>query len=255
MEQTISRIASSSSTTRIRSTGMANCLTKYANFFQWMQLYSQKQQLTLSTIPEYMMNLDVVYSKRRRMMHVTTVVSWLGMCLPTAWLHMGPWALTLGLLFTALLVYIGFRERYLFIWLAGWGCLLLSRGAMNSTALANHYAALALEKILFVLAITLLSASALYYTDSRRYLAWIGVLGSLDVCVAAAHAIWFPSSYPVLLCFQILYHSIALVAALRLALFAIGRMEFGPWLFGTLSAGFRCHRLIAREIVLDRQIL
>ncbi len=166
------------------------------------------------------------------MMHVTTVVSWLGMCLPTAWLHMGPWALTLGLLFTALLVYIGFRERYLFIWLAGWGCLLLSRGAMNSTALANHHAALALEKILFVLAITLLSASALYYTDSRRYLAWIGVLGSLDVCVAAAHAIWFPSSYPVLLCFQILYHSIALVAALRLALFAIGRMEFGPWLFG-----------------------
>ncbi len=135
-------------------------------------------------------------------MHVTTVVSWLGMCLPTAWLHMGPWALTLGLLFTALLVYIGFRERYLFIWLAGWGCLLLSRGAMNSTALANHHAALALEKILFVLAITLLSASALYYTDSRRYLPWIGVLGSLDVCVAAAHAIWFPSSYPVSVMFS-----------------------------------------------------
>jgi two-component system NtrC family sensor kinase len=165
------------------------------------------------------------------MTHVTNV-SWLGIPAVAALLPMGQWAMAFGALFAGLLVYIGFRERYLFLWLGGWICLLLSRGAMSATALAGNSAAPELGKILFVLAVMLLSASALYYTDARRFLVWIGILGSLELGVVAVQAIWFPSSFALLLCFQILYHAIALLAAVRLAVFAMGRMELGPLLFG-----------------------
>jgi two-component system NtrC family sensor kinase len=174
------------------------------------------------------------------MTHVTNV-SWLGILAMAALVPVGQWAAVLGVLFAGLLVYIGFRERYLFLWLGGWMFLLLSRGAMNGTAPGmGHHAAPGMDKVLFVLAIMLLSASALYYTEARRSLVWIGLLGSLDLCVVAAQATWFPSSFPLLLCFQILYHAIALIAAVRLARFAMGRMEAGPWLFGLALLLLRC---------------
>ena len=166
------------------------------------------------------------------MTHVTNV-SCLGTLAMAALLPMGQWAAALGTLFAGLLVYVGYRERYLILWLGGWASLLFSRGAMNANALGlNPHPGSALEKLLFIVAITLISASALDYTEARRSLVWIGILGSLDLAVVAVQALWFPSSFPLLLCFQLLYHGIALIAAVRLARFAMGRMEPGPWLFG-----------------------
>jgi len=103
---------------------------------------------------------------------------------------------------------------------------------MRATTLGGSLQAdLALTKFFFVLSLALFSASALYYTDSRRYLPWIGILGSLGWGVAVAQAFWFPSSLAAMLAYQLLCYAMALLAAARLVVFAVGRPEMGPWLF------------------------
>jgi len=159
-------------------------------------------------------------------------LDWFGNLAVAAALPIGQWALALGLLLAGLLVYYGVRERYQLIWLGGWLFFLLSRGAMQATTLGGSpQADLALAKFFFVLSLALFSASALYYTDSRRYLPWIGVLACLGWGVAVAQAFWFPSSLAAMLSYQLLCYAMALLAAARLALFAVGRPEMGPWLF------------------------
>lgn len=162
----------------------------------------------------------------------TVHLDWLGDLTVAAALPIGQWALALGLLLAGLLVYYGVRERYQIIWLGGWVFFLLSRGAMRATTLGGSpQADLALTKFFFVLCLGLFSASALYYTDARRSLPWIGILGSLGWGVAVAQAFWFPSSLAAMLTYQLLCYAMALLAAARLALFVIGRPEIGPWLF------------------------
>jgi two-component system NtrC family sensor kinase len=85
--------------------------------------------------------------------------------------------------------------------------------------------------VFFILAVALFAASALHYTDSRRYLPWVGALGTFGVAATVMQSLWLPSSVILALCFQISYHAIALVAAARLILFVGGRLELGPWLF------------------------
>ncbi len=137
----------------------------------------------------------------------------------------------LGLLFAGVLIYAGFRQRYLLLFLCGWGFFLISRNATNLTAGGMPGEALVLGQVCFVLAVTLFSISVLYYTDSRRYLPWFGILAPLALGAGLTHAIWLPSSIPAMRCFQILYYAILVLAALRLLVFAWGRHETGPWCF------------------------
>jgi two-component system NtrC family sensor kinase len=157
--------------------------------------------------------------------------SWLAILPDASSLPYGQWPSALGLFFVGLLIYLGFRERYLVIWLGGWALLLLSREALNATNGAGHQAVFAMANVSFVLAATLFSVSALYYTDSRRYLKWLGVLCALGLAAALAQAIWYPASFAVFLCFQLVYRAMVVLAAVRLVLFALGRREVGPWLF------------------------
>jgi two-component system NtrC family sensor kinase len=155
----------------------------------------------------------------------------LGILAVVSLIPIGQWEAALGLLFAGILIYRSFRERYLVIWLGGWVFFLLSRESRSTSALVDGQVALAVACVAFVVAITLFSASALLYTDSKRYLSWIGVLCSLSAGVAIIRAFWYPSSFSLFLCFQVLCHAIAILAVIRLALFAIGRPGSGPWFF------------------------
>jgi two-component system NtrC family sensor kinase len=57
------------------------------------------------------------------------------------------------------------------------------------------------------------------------------MLGSLGLGAAAAQAFWFPSSVPALLLYYLLCYAMALLAAARLVLSALGRPWVGPWFF------------------------
>jgi PAS domain S-box-containing protein len=159
-------------------------------------------------------------------------VSWVGILAVVAAVPIGQWEAALGLLFVGFLIFLSFRERYLVVWLGGWVFFLLSREVLSVPTLGGgSQVALVVACVAFIVATALFSVSALLYTDSRRYLPWVGVLCSLGVGIAVTRAILFPSSVSLFLCFQVLCHAIAFLAALRLALFAIGRPGAGSWLF------------------------
>jgi PAS domain S-box-containing protein len=189
-------------------------------------------RLTLRQKPEGDGNFDVVYTKSDTNMIHFANLSWLGTLTVAASLPTWQLPAALGLLFVGLLTYLGFRERYLIIWLGGWAFFLLSRAAVNSTILGGGAQAnTALANISFFLAVAFFAVSALDYTDSQRYLPWAGTLCLLGLAAAVTQAFWYPSSIALSVCYQIIYHSIAALAAVRLILFAIGRFEIGLWLF------------------------
>jgi two-component system NtrC family sensor kinase len=163
---------------------------------------------------------------------------------------LGHWGTALSLSFAALLTYLGFRERYIIFWLSGWIFFLLSRSAdsVRLLAIGNHFH-LALANIAFIIALGLFAASALYYTDSRRYLPWLGALGALGAGAALTQAVWFPSSVVLSLCFQAAYHAIAILAAVRLILFAGVRREVGPWLFAFTLLTLRSNSHFTNSVV------
>ncbi len=142
----------------------------------------------------------------------------------------GQWAGAFVLLFAGVLVCSGVWERYLLLWLGGWLFLAFSR--LNAAwPGAGIQATLALDHGCFILALTLFAVSVLYYTDSKRFMVWAGLLGSLGLGVAIIQALWFPLSLPAILLFQLLYRGIAVLAVARLVLYAWGRREMGPWIF------------------------
>jgi two-component system NtrC family sensor kinase len=143
----------------------------------------------------------------------------------------GQWGTGLGLFFAVLLTYLGLRERYLIIWLGGWMFFLLSRAAGDLSQGGASLEHVALAHIAFVLAIALFTASALFFTDSKRYLPWVGILAALGAAASWLQAFWHPASLALTLCYQFSYHAIAIIGAVRLILFAGARLELGPWLF------------------------
>ncbi len=157
-------------------------------------------------------------------------LGWLSIPAAAPLLHVAE-ATVLSLLFTGLLLYLGVRERYLIIWLGGWAFFLLSRQATIAAVADGIHEHFLWANLCFVLAVALFTVSALYYSDSRRYLPWIGVLCPFALGAAVVQAIWLPSSVPLSICFQILYHAMAVLAAMRLIRFVLGRPEIGSWLF------------------------
>jgi two-component system NtrC family sensor kinase len=159
-------------------------------------------------------------------------VSWLGILAAAVSVPIGQGAAAIGLLLVSLVIYLGFREHYLVVWLGGWGFFLLSRQPVSASWVGEgSHVLLAVTNVAFVLAVTLFSVSAMLFTDSRRELRWIGALFLLGVGAAINQAMWFPSSPAALLCFQFIYHAIGIWAAVHLLLFARGRREVGPWFF------------------------
>ncbi len=160
------------------------------------------------------------------MIHIAGV-SWLDISNLVKVVQWGQWETTLGLAFLGVLVYFGLKERYLILWLGGWVCYLLSHQAATPGDVSQRV----IVGCAFVLAVTLFSAAAQSYTDSRRYLFWTSVLGAVTFCWALATAAWFPASFAALFCIQVLCHVLAAVAAVRLLLFARGRRTAGTWIF------------------------
>jgi len=165
------------------------------------------------------------------MIHLTHL-SWTSSLAIATAMPIGHWETALGLLFIGLLTFLGFRERYLIVWLGGWVFFLLCRTALSPSALGGGVQThVALANVSFVLAVALFVASALLYTDSRRYLPWLGAIGAIGLIAALLQSFWHPSSTILSVCFQLSYHAIAVLAAVRLILFARGRLELGPWFF------------------------
>jgi two-component system NtrC family sensor kinase len=158
-------------------------------------------------------------------------LSWATLLTTAAAIPFGQWGTALGLFFAALLTYLGLRERYLLIWLGGWMFFLLSRATGNPSVGGSSPEHVALSHCAFILALSLFTASALYFTDSKRHLPLVAALCLLGAPAAVAQALWYPSSFLLSFCFHASYHAIAILGALRLILFAGPRLELGPWLF------------------------
>ncbi|HEX8812596.1 MAG TPA: GAF domain-containing protein, partial [Terracidiphilus sp.] len=133
----------------------------------------------------------------------------------------------------SLLFFRAFRERYLLAWSAGW----IAYGALLFAARASalHPASKALASFVeadFVLAMGLFAAAALMSAESRRALTTLIALSWLWMVCAAMNPLYFPESTSVRLGLEIACRVVALGAAIELVLSRVGRIGFGPWLFG-----------------------
>ncbi len=138
---------------------------------------------------------------------------------------------TLALLAAAILVYRTFRERYLLIWIAGWLLYFVSLEALaagpftGDPRLAN-----AIAYVAFLLAVTFFVVAVLLYSNSRKYLLLVGLLSAVGIDISLLRTLWFPSSLGFMYAMHAVYHVIAAIGAVRMALFSRGRRELGPWM-------------------------
>ena len=137
---------------------------------------------TLGTIPEYILNSGVIYSKSTN----------LGLMLPTCSLARhsrdgglsarGQWAAVLGVLFAGLLVYLGFRERYLFHVAKAVRDVAPARPGSDGRhrpGMGNHGRRHWTRSYLFLRLCCFRRRRFIY--GSTPVAVWIGILGSLDL--------------------------------------------------------------------------
>ena len=139
-------------------------------------------------------------------------------------------AAILVLLAAAILVYRSVRERYLLVWIFGWLLYLIYHDALFLAVRSGHPRELtALAHGCFMVAVGCFVSSILVYTNARRYLPLVGLLCAVAIDVAVVRSLWFPGSQALLISVQLLYRAMALIGAIRLALFSRGRRELGIW--------------------------
>jgi len=138
---------------------------------------------------------------------------------------------TLVLLAATILVYRTFREWYLLIWIVGWVLYFVSLEALAiGPSTRDPRLATATTYVAFILSVTFFVVAVLFYTNSRKYLLLVGLLAAFGVDIALVRVFWLPSSTVLLYAMHAVYHVIAVVGAIRLALFSRGRRELGPWM-------------------------
>lgn len=144
-------------------------------------------------------------------------------------------AATLVLLAGAVVVYRSFRERYLGIWISGWLLYFAYHEAGVASEFLNPGGLLTtLSQLSFLLSLTLLVLAILVYTDSRRYVSILSALAIVGGGCIFLRSAWLPNSTVLMLLFHIVYRIIAVLGAIRLALFSRGRHEIGPWLMAVM---------------------
>jgi PAS domain S-box-containing protein len=148
-----------------------------------------------------------------------------------AGLKAGEWALVIVL--GALLVVLSvLRERYLFVWTAGWALLVSSRFAgLHGVALGipQRYVP-AVEQAAFVAAMGLFAGGVFVYVRARNLLAPVAAITVSVAGFAVARVLLWPSSLPLRVALEVSYLIILLTAAIALLGARRGRAELGAWL-------------------------
>jgi two-component system NtrC family sensor kinase len=133
----------------------------------------------------------------------------------------------------SLILFRVLRERCLLAWSAGWlayGTFLWMVGQGSSYSASKLF--LAFTQADFVLAIGLFATAALLSAQSRRALTvTVALLWVLLVC-AAMRPLYFPDSKILGVALEAACRAAALIAAVELVRFRVGRIGIGPFLFG-----------------------
>src|SRR5580692_1416520 len=237
IEATISRIGSSSSTTRMRS-GMRTHESLSAIVTERRDAESNHCGPETRSIK----HRAVIFKRRKTYVRIVTVMSaslwsiWnsvarlgltqFGLAQPTAA------ELTLLILLGAsLLALRAFRETYLKVWVVGWTALVLSRLAEHCFApkIPAPFDLVAVQAT-FVLAVGLLAGAVLLYTRGRDLIVPLMVITPVLVGFAGARVLLWPDSLPLRVAMEVGYRIILLTAAIALLRARRGRWEPSAWL-------------------------
>ena len=154
--------------------------------------------------------------------------------LPIPWLT-GRETAALIVVVVSLLFFRSFRERYLLSWGLGWiayGVFLWSARTSELPGASKSMAAFAQAD--FVLAVGLFAAAALLSTQARRKLTALVVLAGVVIIYAALRPLYFGDSPALGMGLEVACRLLAVLAAVELVRYRLGRMGIGPLLF---SAG------------------
>src|SRR6202166_1751233 len=143
-----------------------------------------------------------------------------------AGLKAGEWAL-LVMLGASLLVLSALRERYLFIWTAGWA-LLFASGLAGAHGVGMGIPARyvpAVEQAAFVLAVGLLAGAVLLYIRARNLLAPLAAIAVSVAGFSVLRVLLWPDLLPLRVALEVSYRIILLTAAIGLLRARRGRWE------------------------------
>src|SRR5450755_3869925 len=230
MEATISRIGSSSSTTRIRSAmGIHESLLAIVT-----QRRDAESNHSDPETPSRNCRAVIFKSKEEvrppamnaSLWSIWNTVAKLGLAKPTA----AELALLI-LLGASLLALRAFRENYLKVWVVGWMAFVGSRLMEHSFA-ARIPAPfdLVVVQATFVLCVGLLAGAVLVYTRTRDLIVPLTVITPVLVGFAGARVLLWPDSLPVRVAVEVGYRLILLTASIALLRARRGRWEPSAWL-------------------------
>src|SRR5579862_9494174 len=231
MDATISRIGSSSSTTRIRS-GMEITHGSLSAIVTHLRDAESNQSGPETPSRNYR---AVVFKNRKTYVRIAMSASlwsiWnsvvrLGLVKPTA----AELALLI-LLGASLLALRAFRENYLKVWILGWTALAASRLAEHCFAgkIPAPFDLVAVQAT-FVLAVGLLAGAVLLNTRGRDLLLPLMVITPILVGFAGARILLWPDSLPLRVAIEVGYRIILLTASIALLRARRGRWEPAAWL-------------------------
>jgi PAS domain S-box-containing protein len=134
----------------------------------------------------------------------------------------------------SLLVFRTLRERYLMVWIVGWGAYFVSAHAVASTSAAWIPFAVPVSQAEFVLAASLFVAGALIYSNGRSLLGPLLAISVALVAFAIVRTIYWPESITLRFALEFSYRILSWGAAVWVLRYGRARREIGPWL---LAAG------------------
>src|SRR6185437_14305492 len=230
MEETISRIASSSSTTRMRteSAGMDFQVSVCPILPQPIGSDSNQQ----SPEKPWVTVADMIFKRRSLSIGIIMNASAL-----SVWYALSSFAFSrrtaeesaaLLMLAASLLVFRTFRERYLLLWIVGWAAYFSARYLLG------------ISHAEFVLAVCLFAAAICLYTHARDLLVPLLVIAISVMAFAFVRPLLWPDSITLRVALEVAYRIVLLAAAAQLLHFRWSRTDLGV---GLLSASLVCLHL------------
>src|SRR3954466_16067459 len=122
------------------------------------------------------------------------------------------------LLAGGLLVYRTFREKYLLAWLLGWVALLLHKISAFMAAQSERVLWDILSPFFFTLALLAMAAAILFYTNRRRWLLPLAIVGLVALDLSIVRTLWFPRSGALEFVVEALFTGMKAATAVQMAL-------------------------------------
>jgi two-component system NtrC family sensor kinase len=142
-----------------------------------------------------------------------------------------PESAALLMIAATILVFRTFRERYLLIWTVGWLAYFVSRWAARDPGLVgNSSLSTAASQASFVLAVCLLAAAILLYSNAKKFLMSLGLVALVLAGYAVARALLWPDVAMARVPLEVGYRLVLLGTAAQILRSRWGRWEVGPFL-------------------------